>query len=99
MEINRRQNVVIASPRTFEQRGEVANACLRDLHIELPAVLDNFQNSTERAYSAWPDRLYVIDRDGRIAYKSKPGPFGFLPQEVADSLDNLVVPAPEVALR
>jgi hypothetical protein len=30
----------------------------------------------------WPDRLYVIARDGRIAYKSDPGPFGFKPADM-----------------
>jgi len=30
----------------------------------------------EAAYTGWPDRLHVIDVDGRVAYKSRPGPFG-----------------------
>lgn len=46
-------------------------------------------NRVERAYSGWPDRLYVIDRDGRIAYKSAAGPFGFKPAEVEASLKGL----------
>ena len=32
-----------------------------------------------RAYTGWPDRLYLIDANGRMAYKSMPGPFGFEP--------------------
>jgi hypothetical protein len=28
----------------------------------------------------------VIDRNGRIAYKSKPGPFGFKPSEMEAAL-------------
>ncbi len=46
-------------------------------------------NGVERAYTGWPDRLYVIDRDGRIAYKSAAGPFGFKPAEVEASLKGL----------
>jgi hypothetical protein len=34
----------------------------------------------------WPDRLYVIARDGRIAYKSDPGPFGFKPADMERAL-------------
>jgi type I thyroxine 5'-deiodinase len=41
----------------------------------------------------WPDRMYVIDRDGKIAYKSKPGPFGFKPAEVEDVLRRIAPPA------
>ena len=60
------------------------------LGIKLPAVVDDFSNSTEAAYTAWPDRLYVIDRDGRIAYKSGPGPFGFHPEAVGKTLEKLL---------
>jgi type I thyroxine 5'-deiodinase len=49
-------------------------------------VLDEFGNSTERAYTGWPDRIYLIDSQGRIAYKSKPGPFGFKPDQLAAAL-------------
>lgn len=38
------------------------------------------------AYAGWPDRLYVIDREGRVAYKSGPGPFGFKPAAVETTL-------------
>jgi type I thyroxine 5'-deiodinase len=93
MESNLRQNVVIASPRTFAERETVAGSCVRDLHIEIPALLDNFHNTTEAAYTGWPDRLYVIDREGKVAYKSKPGPFGFHPAEMAAALRQLT-PAP-----
>ncbi len=63
------------------------------LKIEIPAVIDDLSNSTEAAYTAWPDRLYVIGRDGRVAYKSKPGPYGFKPAEVAATLRR-ILPAP-----
>jgi type I thyroxine 5'-deiodinase len=49
-------------------------------------VLDEFGNSTEQAYTGWPDRLYLIDAAGRVAYKSKPGPFGFKPDELKNAL-------------
>jgi type I thyroxine 5'-deiodinase len=79
MSSNVRQKVIYASPRSFEERSAVADTCVRQLHIPIPALIDNFANTTETAYTGWPDRLYVIDRNGRIAYKSKPGPFGFEP--------------------
>jgi peroxiredoxin len=89
MQANLRQNVVFASPRSFEERGAVAESCVRNLHIEIPALLDGFGNTTETAYTGWPDRLYLIDRDGRVVYKSRPGPFGFHPEELSASLKHL----------
>ena len=86
MESNVRDQVVFASPKTEEERAFVAGACVRTLGIKMPAVLDEFGNSTERAYTGWPDRMYLIDSQGRIAYKSKPGPFGFKPAELEAAL-------------
>ena len=82
MESNLKDKVVFASPRNEDERASVAGACVRKLGIEVPALLDEFGNSTEGAYTAWPDRLYLIDRKGRVAYKSKPGPFGFKADEL-----------------
>jgi len=90
MESNIQQKVVFASPRSEEERTAVADSCVRNLHIEIPALLDNFRNTTEVAYTGWPDRLYVIDRNGSVAYKSTPGPFGFHPREVEAALRRLL---------
>jgi hypothetical protein len=86
MESNVHDKVVLASPRNEDERASVAGTCVRKLGIEIPAVLDEFGNSTESAYTAWPDRLYLIDRNGKIAYKSKPGPFGFKAAELQAAL-------------
>jgi type I thyroxine 5'-deiodinase len=83
MQSNVNDRVVFASPKTEGERAELAGTCVRRLGIKFPAVLDEFGNSTERAYTGWPDRIYLVDSQGRIAYKSKPGPFGFK----ADLLD------------
>ena len=87
---NIKQNVVFKTPRDFDERTSVADACVRKLNIEMPALLDGFDNAVERAYTGWPDRLYVIDREGRVALKTKPGPFGFHPEQVRAKLTELV---------
>jgi hypothetical protein len=94
MGVNVREKVVYQSPQNTEERVDLANICVKNLGIEIPAVVDNFDNSTDLAYSGWPDRLYVIDRDGRIAYKSAPGPFGFKPAEMERVLVDLIGATP-----
>lgn len=86
MESNVKEKVVFASPKSEEERAFVAGACVRKLGIKFPAVLDEFGNSTEQAYTGWPDRIYLIDGQGKVAYKSKPGPFGFKPDLLAAAL-------------
>jgi MacB-like protein/iodothyronine deiodinase-like protein len=82
--------IVFASPKNLDERGQMSQLCVAKLGIRFPAVIDTFDNVTERAYTGWPDRLYVIDQDGRVSYKSSPGPFGFHPQGVAEALQRLV---------
>jgi len=89
MQSNIKDKVVFASPKNQEERAAIAGICVRKLGIEFPAVLDEFGNSTERGYTGWPDRIYLIDANGRVAYKSKPGPFGFKPEELATALARL----------
>lgn len=90
MQSNIKDSVVFASPKNEDERAYVAGACVRKLGIKLPAVLDEFGNSTEQAYTGWPDRLYLIDTQGRLVYKSKPGPFGFEPDQLRSALVKIV---------
>ena len=59
------------------ERASVAQACMLRLELAMPTLLDDMENSTDLAYAALPERLYVVRTDGTVAYKSGPGPFGF----------------------
>lgn len=78
--------MLFASPETDQERAEVAGTCVLRLAIKLPAIIDGVDNRVERAYTGWPDRLYVIGTDGRIRYKSAAGPFGFSTEELEQAL-------------
>lgn len=90
MESNIKDEVLVASTRTTEERVKAAGSCVKNLGIEFPAVIDDPDDHVEKAYTGWPDRLYVIDRDGRIAFKSEAGPFGFEPSGVEAALKRLL---------
>lgn len=83
-------DVLVATTKTSDERYKVAGVCLTKLGLELPALVDELDNRVERAYTGWPDRLYVIDRDGRIAHKSAAGPFGFKPADVEATLKRIL---------
>ena len=91
--VNEREGVLFASPRTDGERNETASACVRKLGLRIPALVDGIANATERAFTGWPDRLYLIDRGGRVLYKSAPGPFGFKPDALAGALQQLTANA------
>ena len=87
---NLEDDVLVASTMTKDDRVAAAGMCVRNLGIELPALIDETDNRVEQAYTGWPDRLYVVDRDGTIAHKSAAGPFGFKPAAVEATLQRLV---------
>ncbi len=89
MQSNVRDQVLFRSPRDMGERLSVAGACVRKLHVKFPALIDGIDDKVEAAYTGWPDRLYLIEQGGRIAYKSKAGPFGFHPDDLAAALRSL----------
>ena len=59
----------------------IANDFTKRFKYPLPFGVDDMSNSAELAYSAWPERLYIIDESGHIAYRGGMGPFNYNPGE------------------
>ena len=76
-------------PTTDDERREVASDCGKKIK-KVPFLIDDMKNSADKAYAAWPDRIYVIDKKGQVAYKGGPGPFGFKPKEAEKALVELL---------
>jgi len=68
---------VYDQPQTIEERATVAAACVLHLELAMPTVLDNLDDSVDRAYAALPERLYVVDAEGIVVFQSGPGPWEF----------------------
>jgi tetratricopeptide (TPR) repeat protein len=68
--VNERENVQMAPASSVEQKKEYATMCQRTLHLRFPSVVDGLDDAAERAYAAWPSRVYVISADGRVKYST-----------------------------
>lgn len=86
MESNTRLQVEVTQPRTFSERVDVARKCHRLLNPTIPLLVDAIDDRVGNAYSGMPARLYIIDQQGRIAYRGGRGPFGFKVGEMEQSL-------------
>lgn len=86
MASNDRAGVVLAQPTTFDERTGVAERCCSALKMTMPLLVDGLDDRVGHLYSGMPDRLYLIDRRGRVAYKGGRGPFGFVPGELEQAL-------------
>jgi len=74
---------IVEDPVSILERRGVAKVCMTKLALEpMPALVDDMDDSVNEAYDAWPDRLYLVGRDGRIAYHGGRGPFGFEPDDL-----------------
>jgi hypothetical protein len=86
MESNERAGIKVAQPKTSEERTQAASLCCSALDLAIPLLVDTIDDAVGRAYSGFPDRLYLIDRNGRVAYKGGRGPFGYKPRELEQTL-------------
>jgi hypothetical protein len=86
MESNDRVGVAVVQPKTNFQRVEVATQCHDLLVMSMPVLIDGVDDRVGRAYSGMPDRLYIVDREGKVAFKSGRGPFWFNPGEMEQAL-------------
>lgn len=80
----------VDDPKDDAERHEVAQKCIDALGLKLPTLVDGIDDAVSRAYGAWPDRMYIVGADGKIAYAGDPGPWGFDPDAVETALKGLL---------
>jgi len=82
MKSNVKDDVCYAQPHTLSDRLAIANDFIKRFKYPLPFGVDDMKNGANDAYAAWPERLYIIDEHGKIAYRGGMGPFNYNPGEV-----------------
>ncbi len=86
MQSNQRAGVDVAQPNTDQQRLEVATTCRNLLDLQIPFLVDHVDDKVGSEYSGMPNRLYLIDKSGKIVFKNGRGPFGFHPRQLEQAL-------------
>ena len=78
---NEQDAVLFTQHQSMQERVEVGEACMIKLALELPAIVDEMDDVVAKAYAGMPERLYLIGKDGNVAYKGGMGPMFFRPLE------------------
>ena len=61
-------NIRVVQQTTLEERiARRAGDAAARLSLTMPILVDGMDDAASIAFAAWPERLVVIDRDGRIA--------------------------------
>ncbi len=76
---NLKHKIHFREPKNDAERTAVATVCQVNLDLQIPMLIDTIDNDVEEKYISIPMRLYLVDRDGVLAYSGERGPFGFNP--------------------
>jgi hypothetical protein len=91
LQSNEKIGISVAQHKDLGERRQVAQVCSSALKMTIPMVVDEIDDRVGVAYSGMPDRLYIVDAQGRVAYKGGRGPFGYKPSEMEQSLIMLLM--------
>jgi len=90
---NEQEGILYKQPRNTGEREAVASACMIGMDASIPTLIDKMTNEVDLQYAALPDRLYLVGADGRIAYRSNTGPWGFKPDELETAIADYLAAA------
>lgn len=85
-EDNEAENIRLQQHTTFAERMAAARLCADSLELQIPTLVDGMDDAAAEAFSAWPERIYIVNPAGRIHYRGGPGPHGFDAAEAKESL-------------
>lgn len=71
---------IIQDATSSTERAAAAAQTCSMLDLPFPVVVDSMDDAVAIQWSAWPERLFVIDVDGKVAYVGEQGPWGFWPR-------------------
>jgi thiol-disulfide isomerase/thioredoxin len=86
MASNTKVGVEVKQPATYGERVKACGLFSAKLKPSFPVLVDEIDDRVGHGYSGMPGRLYVIDQQGKVAYKSGRGPFGFRAGEMEQAL-------------
>jgi hypothetical protein len=75
----------------MEERRAVAGNCESALQYGIRTYVDEMDDAVNKAYAAWPTRLYLIGVDGRVIYHGGLGPFDFKPAKLAAAIESYLI--------
>jgi cytochrome oxidase Cu insertion factor (SCO1/SenC/PrrC family) len=82
----------VSTPRSLEERQKLAKDFAEQLKVSIPILVDSIEDPVEKTYSCWPNRMVILDAQGKIADKGTAGPGGVggSAKRAAEVLDKLL---------
>ena len=80
----------LEDPKTIGERRAAARECATAIEYGIKTYVDEMDDAVMNAYVAWPERMYLVDTDGVIAFSGEKGPCGFRPGELKEAIEGLL---------
>ncbi|MFT5376103.1 MAG: hypothetical protein ACI906_002937 [Candidatus Latescibacterota bacterium] len=80
----------LRDPQTITERRRVAGQCEAAMQYDIGTYVDEMDDAVMTTYAAWPERLYLVDMQGHVAYAGGLGPWGFSPAKLKEAIDKII---------
>jgi len=70
------RTVKIPLHKSIEDRQKAATGCAAAAKLKVPVLIDDMEDSVSKAYSALPERFFILGANGKVAYAGGRGPRG-----------------------
>lgn len=64
---------------SYAERCAVAERLVEEKKLTIPCLIDGMDNAVGQAYQGWPDRIFLVRKDGKLGVAGQRGPWGFAP--------------------
>jgi tetratricopeptide (TPR) repeat protein len=88
--INVKEGIDLPPARNLAEKEAHASLCVRKLSLPFATVVDGMDAAAEKAYDAWPSRLYLVGPDGRVAFQTRLGELDFRPAELERAIREIL---------
>ena len=85
---NTADDILFKDHKDSEDREQTASACQSGLKLSIPVLIDTMDNVADIIFGAWPERIYILSREGTVAYQGGKGPYGFDPEALHSFLSD-----------
>ena len=72
---NMQCGITYCQPTKLNERIDIADRCATDLSVRIPTVVDGMDNQVDYRYGGTANRLYLIDTDGVVIFRTGLGPW------------------------
>ncbi len=87
---NEQAGIRLKQHSKFVQRLAAAQLCAQELELRIPTLVDSMDNLASEVFASWPERIYIIDKGGKVYYRGGYGPYDYNPTEARESLVELL---------